>query len=57
MINQHFNSHFFIMITHENQQKSLLTNERLFTFQNRAKRRVFILSSNAPTLTQKIENI
>ena len=57
MINQHFNLRFFIMITHEDQLKSLSTSERLFILQSRAKRRVFVLFSNALTLTQEIENV
>ena len=57
MINQHFNSRFFIMTTHENQLKSLSTNECLFTFRSRAEQRVFVLLSNASTSTQEIENV
>ena len=57
MINQHFNSCSFIMTTHEGQLKSLLINECLFIFRSRTKRHVFVLSSNASTLTQEIENI
>ena len=45
------------MTTYENQLKLLSINEHLFTLQNRAKRRVFILSSNASTLTQKIKDV
>ena len=56
MINQHFNSRFFIMTTHEDQLKSLSANECLFILQNHAERCVFILSSNASTSTQEIEN-
>ena len=57
MINQHFNSRIFVMTTYEDQLKLLLTSERLFTLQNRAKQRVFILFPNASTLAQKIKNV
>ena len=56
MINQHFNSRFFIMTTHENQLKLLSANECLFIFRNRAKRCVFVLFSNASTSAQEIKN-
>ena len=57
MINQHFNSRFFTMTIHESQLKSLLASERLFIFQNRAERCVFVLFSNASMSAQDIENV
>ena len=56
MINQHFNSRLFIMTTHKDQLRLLSTSECLFTFRSRAERRVFVLSSNAPTSAQEIED-
>ena len=57
MINQYFNFRIFIMTTHDNQLKLLLTNKYLFMLRNHAEQRVFVLFSNASTSAQEIENV